>query len=99
MASAHDRHLNLAAFRYPCTPAGCHYGNLPRNFFTGPDFKNFDISIIKNTPLSERVTIQFRADFFNFTNRANFASPPLPAFLASADFQGISGPGTGLGGR
>jgi len=98
-ASGPDRYLNLAAFRYPCTSAGCHYGNLPRNFFTGPDFKNFDISIIKNTPITERVTIQFRADFFNFTNRANFASPTLPAFIAQGDFQGISPGGTGLAGR
>ena len=98
-ASGPDRYLNLAAFRYPCTSAGCHYGNLPRNFFTGPDFKNFDISIVKNTPISERVTIQFRADFFNFTNRANFASPTLPAFIAQGDFQGISPGGTGLAGR
>lgn len=105
-----DRYLNLGAFAVPCTldPAGdgtsssClpgtrHYGSLPRNFFTGPDFKNFDISIAKNTPINERVTIQFRVDFFNLTNHTNFASPTLPAFIAEAGFQGID-PVTGRGG-
>lgn len=106
-----DRYLNLSALAVPCTLAsgatsasGCipgtlHYGSLPRNFFTGPDYKNFDFSIIKNTPINERVTIQFRADFYNFTNHSNFASPTLPAFIAEADLQGIHPGGTPLAGR
>lgn len=90
-----DRYLNLAAFRFPCDATGCHYGNLPRNFFTGPNYRNFDLSIVKNTPINERVTLQFRADFFNFTNHPNFASPTLPAFIAQADFQGLTANGRG----
>jgi hypothetical protein len=104
-----DRFLNLAAFRVPCTldPLGdgtssscvsnLHYGNLPRNFFRGPDYRNFDFSVVKNTPITERVNMQLRADFYNLLNHPNFASPLLPAFIALAGFQGID-PATGLGG-
>lgn len=107
---APDRYLNLAAFAVPCTlnggggttsadcvPGTLHFGSLPRNFFVGPSFQNLDFVITKNTALTERVTLQFRADFYNLTNHANFASPLLPAFVALAGFQGID-PLTGRGG-
>ena len=61
-----DRYLNLAAFRVPCTldPAGdgsaasCipgtqHFGSLGRNSLVGPDYRNFDFSVFKTTPLTE----------------------------------------------
>ncbi len=34
-----------------------------------------DLSVLKNTRLSERFTLQFRAEFFNLLNRANFGTP------------------------
>jgi hypothetical protein len=39
-------------------------------------------SIAKSTPLSERVTMQFRADFFNIFNHPNFSNPELPCYCA-----------------
>lgn len=104
-----DRYLNLAAFKVPCdldplgdgTSSSCignlHYGSLPRNAFTGPNFKNFNLAITKTTAITERVKIQFRADFYNLTNHANFGNPLMPAFIAPAGFQGID-PVTGRGG-
>ena len=35
----------------------------------------FDFSLMKNTSLSEEVDLQFRAEFFNIFNRANFGQP------------------------
>ncbi len=55
-------------------PAG-FLGNAGRNILLGPDFKNFDFSLIKNTPINEQVTLQFRAEFFNLTNHPNFQIP------------------------
>jgi hypothetical protein len=51
-----------------CHPAPGTVGNLPRNAFNGPTFFNWDFSIIKNTQVTERVGVEFRAEFFNFTN-------------------------------
>jgi hypothetical protein len=53
-------------------------GNAPRNFLRGPDLKNLDFAINKDTRadfLGEQGTVQFRAEFFNILNRPNFANP------------------------
>ena len=53
-------------------------GNLGRNTLIGPGLFNLDYSMVKNTKIpkiSETFNIQFRAEFFNVLNRANFAPP------------------------
>jgi hypothetical protein len=50
-------------------------GSLGRNAFTGPKFINFDFSVMKDTHLTERTNLQFRAEFFNLFNNANFHQP------------------------
>jgi hypothetical protein len=53
-------------------------GNLGRNTLIGPGLSNLDFSLFKNNlvrRISENFNIQFRAEFFNVFNRANFASP------------------------
>jgi hypothetical protein len=53
-------------------------GNLGRNTVIGPGLANLDFSLFKNDRLrsiSESCSAQFRAEFFNVFNRANFASP------------------------
>jgi carboxypeptidase family protein len=65
---------NPAAF---CSPGGTACpgpANLSRNKFTGPGYGDVDLSFIKNVPITERVKIQLRADFFNLFNRINLAS-------------------------
>ncbi len=59
-------------FGIPCL--GCD-GNLGRNTFQGPNQFTSDLAMFKKTNLTERVNIQFRADFFNAFNRANFKMP------------------------
>jgi Carboxypeptidase regulatory-like domain/TonB dependent receptor-like, beta-barrel len=51
------------------------FGNLGRNVIIGPGFNNTDFSIIKNTKLGETVRAQFRAEFFDLFNHANFGQP------------------------
>ena len=74
------------AFSVPCaTPnpttasqlSTCQFGNLGRNAITGPDFLNTDFSIVKNTKITERLRAQFRTEFFDFFNQANFGNPNL----------------------
>ena len=43
----------------------------PRDAFRAPGFWNLDVGIHKNTRLSERFTLQLRAEFFNVFNHAN----------------------------
>jgi len=50
---------------------------------------NLDLSLIKNTAITERVNLQFRAEAFNSTNRAQFNGPSLGA--AAANFGRITG--------
>ena len=66
-----------AATSFVLEPTTCHFGDLRRNAFTGPHFLNTDFSILKNTKLTERFTLQFRADFFDIFNEANFGNPVL----------------------
>jgi outer membrane receptor protein involved in Fe transport len=56
-------------------------GNAGRNFLIGPGLSNLDFSVFKNisvSKISEELKVQFRAEFFNILNRANFAVPVTP---------------------
>ena len=54
---------------------GNAFGTLGRNFAVGPSFKDFDLSLIKNTKVTERVRVQFRTDAFDLTNHPNYGQP------------------------
>src|SRR6266446_2164789 len=56
-------------------PAANSFGNLGRNAFYGPGFSNLDLALIKNTKITERVNLQFRADTFDLFNHPNFGNP------------------------
>src|SRR5260370_7228561 len=61
---------------YPVSGGGgTVFGNLGRNILRGPDQRVGDISVIKTTPLTERVRLVFRWVLFNLLNRPNFANP------------------------
>jgi hypothetical protein len=67
-----------------------------RGSLVGPNFKQWDFSIHKDTAFGEKVTMQLRAEFFNLLNHPNFASPYLPAFIADPA-AGPSNPVCGCG--
>jgi Carboxypeptidase regulatory-like domain/TonB dependent receptor/TonB-dependent Receptor Plug Domain len=59
-------------------PGANRWGNLGRNTLIGPGVSKLDVSVFKNNHIrriSETFNAQFRAEFFNVLNRANFASP------------------------
>jgi hypothetical protein len=56
-------------------PALATYGTLPRNFLRGPSYINLDMALSKTTAITERVNLEFRAEFFNIANHANFLNP------------------------
>jgi hypothetical protein len=51
------------------------FSNNGRNLFRGPFQKRADLSIFKDTGLTERVRMRFSADIFNVTNTASFDTP------------------------
>jgi outer membrane receptor protein involved in Fe transport len=51
------------------------FGNTGRNILTGPGQKNVDFSVVKYLPFTESVRGEFRTEFFNLFNWANFANP------------------------
>jgi len=60
------------------------YGNVGRGTLTGPGLADLDVSLFKTTPLTERANLQFRAEFFNVLNRANFGTPNPTVFSNGA---------------
>jgi hypothetical protein len=56
-------------------PAFGTVGNAGRNIFRVPNYYNVDLSVGKQWKIKERLTAQFRAEFFNVLNRADFAVP------------------------
>jgi hypothetical protein len=60
------------------------YGNLGRGVFTGPGLAEVDLSVFKNTAVSERANLQFRAEFFNLLNRTNLGTPNATVFAGPA---------------
>ena len=53
-------------------PAFGTFGNMGRNIFRGPSFRNWDFGLSKVWKLSERVKVQFRGEVFNLLNHPNF---------------------------
>ncbi len=56
-------------------PTAGTYGNLGRGTLVGPGLADLDVSLFKNTAIRENLNLQFRAEFFNVLNRANFGTP------------------------
>jgi hypothetical protein len=71
--------FNPAAFLAPPNNSG-FYGDLGRDTLTGPGLGTWDFSLLKDTPIQEGMNLQFRAEFFNLLNRANFNSPNAVVF-------------------
>jgi Carboxypeptidase regulatory-like domain/TonB dependent receptor len=50
-------------------------GNARRRFFYGPGIDNYDMALLKNVPLTESKSLQFRFEGFNVFNHAQFYGP------------------------
>ena len=58
-------------------------GNVGRNTLIGPGLLTFDFGLTKNFAVRDEITIQFKTEFFNVFNRANFGSPGTNIFVAA----------------
>jgi hypothetical protein len=63
--------LNPSAFSMP---AAGTFGNCGRNTIYGPNFRDVDFSVLKETKVGKTL-LEFRAEFFNIFNHPTFAQP------------------------
>ena len=56
-------------------PAYGSYGTLGRNVFRSLPYYNWDLSVTKSWKFQDRLTTQFRAEFFNILNHPNISNP------------------------
>jgi Carboxypeptidase regulatory-like domain len=64
--------FDTGAFVAP--PAG-QFGNAGRSVVLGPAFDNVDFSVVKQTAITERQRLEFRAEIFNLLNHPNLGLP------------------------
>ncbi len=82
------QYFNTAAF---ATNAIGTFGNSGKNILRGPGFFDTDLALLKNTKITERFNVQFRAEFFNAFNNVNFNNPNTN--LSSSSFGRITSAG------
>jgi hypothetical protein len=75
-----NQYFNPNAF---IVPTNGTYGNAGRDTLIGPGVAELDLSILKNTILTERLKLQFRAEFFNILNAVNFNTPNTIVFTSA----------------
>jgi hypothetical protein len=76
---AHDNRTFNRYFDTSCfslTPLGT-FGNSGRNIIEVPGLNNWDMSVVKDTAITEQVRLQLRFEFFNIFNHAQFNTPDL----------------------
>ncbi len=66
-------------------------GNLGRNNLVGPGYVETDLGVMKQTRITERVSLQFRAELFNLFNHPNFNVPTTAVFSAGSANTGYQG--------
>jgi hypothetical protein len=76
-------------------PAQGTFGNMVNGMLRGLPFYEWDFSAVKNWKFTERYNLQFRAEFFNLLNRANYAGassgPSTPSTFGAAQSLANSG--------
>ena len=64
-------HAYFGGSSFSSEPVG-QLGNARRRFFHGPGTNNWDMALLKDTKLTENTSLQFRAEFFDVFNHAQF---------------------------
>ena len=86
-----NNYVNAACFTLPpvigSDGLATGFGDSGNGIVSGPDQRNFDISIIKTTPITESKSVEFRAEFFNAFNTPSFgfSNPELNVGTVTPD--------------
>jgi hypothetical protein len=68
-------------------------GNSNRRFFHGPGIDNYDMALMKDVRIKERMRVEARAEFFNVFNHAQFNLPSGNINSSTFGFVTSAGPG------
>ncbi len=85
---ASSAHTYFSAAQFPLQAIGTN-GNSSRRFFHGPGINNTDVALRKFVEFESRFSLEFRAEFFNLFNHAQFKNPA--SRVGSSSFGRISG--------
>jgi len=77
----------ISPFYFPCDGT---IGTSRRNMLRGPGLSQWDMTLLKDTKIAERFTVQFRWEVFNILNRGNFASLVTNNRVGSGSFGTIT---------
>ncbi|HSU31515.1 MAG TPA: carboxypeptidase regulatory-like domain-containing protein [Bryobacteraceae bacterium] len=80
------QYLNPAAF---AIPAAGTFGNLGAYALYYPLYSNWDVSLQKSFPITERVQAKFRAELYNFPNHLSYTT--VSSTVGSANFGQVTG--------
>ncbi|HWP84389.1 MAG TPA: hypothetical protein VNN17_04325, partial [Terriglobia bacterium] len=83
-----DHYFDPTAFAFPlgyipsesAQIGGSFVGNSGRHVLTGPGSATMDLVLQKSFPVTERVSLNFRSEFYNLLNRVNFNMPDNAIF-------------------
>jgi hypothetical protein len=87
-----DNWININAFAMPPVDANgviTHFGDAPRGIIRAPHVWQVDTGLTKNTKLSERTTLEFRAEAFNVFNHVQLGDPSQLDILAGPGAFGV----------
>jgi hypothetical protein len=84
-----NQYFNTSAF---ALNAPGTFGNVPRNYITGPSFFNVDFSMQKSFQPLERVRVTLRGDFFNIFNNV-YLNAPGASVSSTSTFGKVSSAG------
>jgi hypothetical protein len=93
-----ENYFDIRQFTIPLVVEGPQHGyfqgNLGSNTLISPGMANLDITFTKNTKmpfLGEAGNLQFRTEFFNILNRANFGDPITLVFTRPRNGANLAG--------
>ncbi|HEX5481401.1 MAG TPA: TonB-dependent receptor, partial [Terriglobia bacterium] len=72
-------------------------GTSSKRFFHGPGINNWNLALLKDVRLTESKTLQFRGEFFNAFNHANFGQPD--GYFHDSQFGLVGNAGSGRVGQ
>ncbi|MGA3185934.1 MAG: TonB-dependent receptor [Bryobacteraceae bacterium] len=74
-STAQSLNTYFAGYTFTTPPATDPFGDLGRNSFRAPGLEQWDFAADKSFTIHEGIKLQFRSEFFNFTNHTNFGVP------------------------
>jgi outer membrane receptor protein involved in Fe transport len=81
--------FNPAAF---AAPAPGEFGNAGRNIIRGDSYRSLDVSVFRTFRVTERASLQMRAEFMNALNTVNYQGPVTNLTAAAGAFVAAAPP-------